>query len=71
LLTTLEQSITIDERRFLLSFNAKEPQWNLLGLERVQTLPAIRWKLMNLERMDQQKWEKSMQKLRDILRLDE
>jgi predicted nucleotidyltransferase component of viral defense system len=41
LLTTLEQSITVDERRFLLSFNAKEPQWDWLGLEQVQNLPDV------------------------------
>jgi predicted nucleotidyltransferase component of viral defense system len=56
---------------FLLSFNAREPQWDLLGLEGVQILPAVRWKLMNLQKMSRQKWESSMQKLRRVLQLPE
>jgi predicted nucleotidyltransferase component of viral defense system len=71
LVATLNQTITLEERRFLLSFNAREPQWDLLGLEGVQNLPAVRWKLLNLQKMDRPKWERSMQKLRRVLQLAE
>jgi hypothetical protein len=36
-------------KHFLLSFHAVKPDWNLFGLPRMRSLPAIRWKLMNLE----------------------
>ena len=42
-------------RRFLESFVATEPDWSVLGLgEAIAELPALRWKLMNLERLRQQ-----------------
>jgi predicted nucleotidyltransferase component of viral defense system len=47
----LQQSLTADERRFLLSLVAAEPEWNLLGVPHVQQLPGVRWKLQNLERL--------------------
>jgi len=47
----LQQGLTADERRFLLSLVAAEPEWNLLGVAHVQQLPGVRWKLQNLERL--------------------
>jgi predicted nucleotidyltransferase component of viral defense system len=47
----LQQGLTADERRFLLSLVAAEPAWNLLGVPHVQQLPGVRWKLQNLERL--------------------
>jgi hypothetical protein len=40
-----------DERQFLLSLVNNTPQWNLLGIEHLSELPAIRWKLRNLEKL--------------------
>jgi Nucleotidyl transferase AbiEii toxin, Type IV TA system len=39
------------ERQFLLSLVAGEPDWGLLGIAHLRELPAIRWKLQNLERL--------------------
>jgi Nucleotidyl transferase AbiEii toxin, Type IV TA system len=47
----LQQGLTADERRFLLSLVAAEPEWKLLGVPHVQQLPGLRWKLQNLERL--------------------
>jgi predicted nucleotidyltransferase component of viral defense system len=47
----LQQGLTADERRFLLSLVAAEPEWNLPGVPHVQQLPGVRWKLQNLERL--------------------
>ena len=47
----LQQGMTADERRFLLSLVAAEPEWNLLDVPHVQQLPGVRWKLQNLERL--------------------
>ena len=47
----LQQGLTADERRFLLSLVAAEPEWELLGVTYVQRLPGVRWKLENLERL--------------------
>jgi hypothetical protein len=40
-----------DERRFLLSLVAGTPEWSLLGVEHLEQLPGIRWKLNNLAQL--------------------
>jgi hypothetical protein len=39
------------EKEFLVSFKRGEPRWELLGVEHAAELPAVRWKLQNLDRM--------------------
>lgn len=48
-----EMTWTLDsaERQFLLSLVSGNPEWNLLGVEHLDRLPGIRWKLQNLERL--------------------
>lgn len=47
----LQKGLTADERRFLLSLVAAEPEWKLLGVPHLEQLPGVRWKLQNLERL--------------------
>jgi hypothetical protein len=47
----LQQGLTADERRFLLSLVAAEPEWMLMGVPHLEQLPGLRWKLQNLERL--------------------
>jgi len=47
----LQQDLSTDERRFLLSLVAAEPEWPLLGVPHLEQLPGLRWKLQNLERL--------------------
>jgi len=39
------------EKQFLVSFKSLNPNWGLLGLENIEQLPAVKWKLINLEKM--------------------
>jgi predicted nucleotidyltransferase component of viral defense system len=39
------------ERKFLHSLHRLEPEWNLLEAPGVELLPAIQWKLVNLEKL--------------------
>ena len=42
-------------KRFLTSFHALEPDWKSIGFdEEIGQLPAIRWKLLNLEKLREQ-----------------
>ena len=41
--------LTTNERKFLLSIKKLHPDWELLGLEGIDRLPAVKWKLINLE----------------------
>lgn len=47
----LQANLDADERRFLLSLVAGQPEWPLLGIAHAQQLPGIRWKLRNLEQL--------------------
>ena len=67
LIALLHQGLTKDECDFLLGFKNKQPDWSLLGLEGIDALPAVRWKLQNLERMNSQKHRKASKKLEDLL----
>lgn len=70
LVADLNQSMTEDERKFLLSFKNKKPDWPLLGVfnsDAVAQLPSVRWRMINLEKMSASKHKKYYDKLADIL----
>jgi len=56
-----------DERQFLLSLKRGEPEWELLGFEHLAQLPAVQWKLQNIQRMDPAKWRDMLRRLETIL----
>lgn len=68
LVNIINGSITLDEKEFLLSFKGKNPDWKLLGLENIETMPSVKWKLQNLEKMDLDKHKEAYQKLENHLK---
>lgn len=54
-------------KRFLLSAQRGEPDWPLLGLDNVEHLPAIKWKLLNVKRMSQELFAEELTTLERIL----
>jgi predicted nucleotidyltransferase component of viral defense system len=69
LIDLLRLSLSIDEKRFLLSVKELEPDWTLLGVTGVEELPAVRWKLQNLAKMPKQKHKLAVAKLKEVLDL--
>jgi len=57
-------------RKFLLSIKRGEPDWALLGVPGAETLPAVRWRLENLARMEQGKRAALIERLRKVLQLE-
>ena len=51
MIAELQTHLDHDERAFLLSLARNEPNWALLGIEHLEQLPGIRWKLRNLEQL--------------------
>jgi len=51
LFNDLPKSLTPDERQFLISLANADPQWKLLDIEHVARLPAIKWKVQNLQKL--------------------
>ena len=51
----------------MISVKKGKPKWDLLGLTGVEDLPAVKWKLMNIKRMEKKKHKKAFEKLRNYL----
>jgi len=67
LIDGLSKGFTKEEKEFLISFKSLEPDWKLLGVEGVETLPAVRWKQANMKKMDPAKRRLFVEKLQDVL----
>lgn len=50
-------------KEFLVSFYNRNPDWQLLGLEGVSTLPAVKWRELNLDRAGEGTKEEIVKKL--------
>lgn len=51
LVREIQQGLDDKERRFLLSLVAGTPEWALLGIDHLEHLPGVRWKLQNLAQL--------------------
>jgi predicted nucleotidyltransferase component of viral defense system len=67
LIQTIEATLTDDDRTFLLSLKKGNPEWELLGLNGVESLPGVRWKLMNIKKMRPEKHKEAIAKLENKL----
>lgn len=47
----LQRGLSGEERQFLLTLAAAKPEWSLLGIQHLDQLPGLRWKLQNLEKL--------------------
>ena len=69
LVETLRKELTNDEREFLVSLKAGQPKWNLIGIEGLEKLPAVQWKLTNIKKIPAKKQKELLAKLRRVLEL--
>lgn len=69
IIDTLRNTLTKEERLFLLSIKKGQPEWELLAVAGIHQLPAIQWKLFNIQKMDTIKHRKATEKLRNLLEL--
>ena len=70
LIHQINSQMTDNEKKFLLSFKSKTPDWNLLEMENstvIANLPSVLWKMINLEKMPVQKHKEAYNKLQNIL----
>ena len=71
LIFEINKALTDDQRRFLISFKSRNPDWSLLSVDGADKLPAVRWKMQNLERMPEAKHKAALENLRKILETDD
>jgi len=70
LIDLIHQALTPDEKEFLLSFKRMHPKWELLGIknaDHIPQLPSVRWKMINLERLENSKHSVLYKKLESVL----
>lgn len=69
LINTINKILKENERKFLVSIKEGKPDWTLMPLEGIETLPALQWKLQNIVKMDDKKHKAMLNKLRGTLGL--
>lgn len=56
-----------EDKEFLITVKRGEPKWDLIPLAHLKELPGVRWKLLNIKRMSEQKHRKALKKLEEVL----
>jgi len=60
-----------EHRRFLASFKRGKPDWGILKIPHIEKLPAVRWRLQNLAKMDPNKRDQLINNLLKALGIEE
>ncbi|MCC6207505.1 MAG: nucleotidyl transferase AbiEii/AbiGii toxin family protein [Gammaproteobacteria bacterium] len=69
LIETISETMTENEKKFLISIKQGQPDWDLMPVSGIDQLPAIQWKLINIQKMQKEKQAESLQKLQSVLGL--
>lgn len=67
LISLIKKILTKDEKDFLVSLKKGEPNWNLLGIDGIDSLPAVQWKLINIRKMSEEKRLRFLKRLKGSL----
>ena len=57
---------TDNDRTFLIGFKQGKPDWSLLPLENLSRLPAVQWKLLNIQKLMKQNPGKHREQLKAL-----
>jgi predicted nucleotidyltransferase component of viral defense system len=63
----IKTELKVEEKQFLLSFKNRKPDWGLINVKGVESLPAVKWKLINLNNMSTVKHKAAYEKLQKII----
>lgn len=66
LIAEIHTKLTDEEREFLISFKKGEPHWDLIPLPVLQDMPAVQWKLLNVEKLIKHDPKKHAQQLKAL-----
>jgi predicted nucleotidyltransferase component of viral defense system len=64
---TLRKELTDNEKAFLVSLKSGQPNWDVMGMKGIETLPAIQWKLANILKVGAKKRAELLEKLKRTL----
>jgi predicted nucleotidyltransferase component of viral defense system len=63
----IKNGLTKAEKNFLISLKRGHPDWGLLDVPHADKLPALQWKLMNIQKMKPEKRAEQLDKLKQKL----
>lgn len=66
LVHAINDAWTDNDRTFLLSFKRGEPDWGLFPIENLLQLPAVQWKLQNIQKLREQDPSKHAEQLKAL-----
>lgn len=69
LVSEITSKLTIEDRVFLVSFKETDPIWEFFNVEKASELPAVRWKLQNIERLKRENPKKHMVLVNTLYRI--
>lgn len=69
LISIINTNLTSSERQFLISLKQGEPDWKLLNLPGIEQLPSIKWKILNIRKMEQNKHRQQLESLKKVLEI--
>lgn len=67
IINEVRKSLTEVDKQFLMSVKSMKPDWSLLSLEGIEQLPAVQWKLINLDKMSERKHARALRILDGVL----
>ena len=71
LIRTIGERLTDEDKRFFLSFESGEPEWEQFPMPVLKDLPAIQWKLININNLKKGnliKHDQMIEKLKGVLK---
>jgi predicted nucleotidyltransferase component of viral defense system len=71
LIAEIVSKMPADHKKFLVSLKKGTPEWKLLGVEGAEALPAVRWRLENLAKLNKKKNDALIDRLREVLQVQE
>ncbi|TLX72342.1 nucleotidyl transferase AbiEii/AbiGii toxin family protein [Labilibacter sediminis] len=69
LIKTIGERLADEDKRFFLSFESGEPDWDLFPIPVLKDLPAIQWKLININKLKEGNLAKHKQKIENLKRI--
>ncbi len=68
-ISKINEDMTENERRFLLSVKQGKPAYELMPFNNLDQLPSLKWKLINVLKMDKRKRATMIDKLKAVLQV--
>jgi predicted nucleotidyltransferase component of viral defense system len=69
LISLINQSLTKADKQFLVDFKEGKPDWSFFSVDHIQDLPAVKWKIYNLSKMNDSERNTAIDKLKDYFEI--